>query len=112
MAYKLINGYTGVIRLDDMATIPPDGNNKDWQAYQDWLAAGNTPTPADVISLTALQQIRQYDTYMMFLLVALVSDLLAKNVIAAGDFDAITRSVYTKAKALLATALPQLPPVP
>lgn len=34
-----------VLRLADQAQIPPDPENTDWQAYQAWLAAGNTPTP-------------------------------------------------------------------
>ncbi len=34
-----------VLRLADAAQIPPDPQNIDWQAYQAWLAAGNTPTP-------------------------------------------------------------------
>lgn len=39
---------TGVIRENDDGTetgVPNDENNADWRAYQDWLAAGNTPKP-------------------------------------------------------------------
>ena len=34
-------------RLPDMAWIPNDPENTDWQAYQEWLAAGNTPLPPE-----------------------------------------------------------------
>jgi len=27
--------------------IPSDPQNRDWIQYQEWLAAGNTPDPAD-----------------------------------------------------------------
>lgn len=46
---KEIDGSTNqyVIRLADMAIIPFDPNNVDYQAYLAWLAEGNQPLPAD-----------------------------------------------------------------
>jgi len=41
--YSLTSGST-VLRSDG-AFIPNAPGNTDWQAYQVWLAAGNTPTP-------------------------------------------------------------------
>jgi hypothetical protein len=43
--YKLSNG--GVIQKADGAFIPDCEGNRDWQAYQDWLAKGNTPDPVE-----------------------------------------------------------------
>jgi hypothetical protein len=42
--YKIANG--GVIRKADGALIPSSEGNRDWREYQEWLAAGNTPDPA------------------------------------------------------------------
>ena len=34
-------------RLSDMASIPFDPDNTDYQQYLKWLEAGNKPLPAD-----------------------------------------------------------------
>jgi len=52
-SYKQLRDALGNIRsdmiqrLDDQAFISSDPGNKDWQAYQAWLAAGNTVATAD-----------------------------------------------------------------
>lgn len=56
--YK-INTSTSITRLIDGASIPADPANTDYAAYLQWLAAGNTPEPADIPPPpTALEQIR------------------------------------------------------
>jgi hypothetical protein len=39
-----------VIRMTDMAVIPSDPNNRDYQEYLVWLDEGNTPEPADDVT--------------------------------------------------------------
>jgi hypothetical protein len=43
----LTNKTYGILRLTDMAFIPFDPANTDYQAYLKWLDEGNTPLPAD-----------------------------------------------------------------
>ncbi|HLP99224.1 MAG TPA: hypothetical protein VK149_12355 [Sideroxyarcus sp.] len=45
--YKLTQFNSGIIRTEDGAFIPFDPANRDYQEYLKWLAAGNTPLPAD-----------------------------------------------------------------
>jgi hypothetical protein len=44
--YKLTK-FNSIIRLLDTACIPFDPANTDYQAYLQWIEAGNTPEPAD-----------------------------------------------------------------
>lgn len=51
--YKLTQSNC-IMRMTDNALIPADAGNADWQKYQQWLAAGNTPLPADVPQVAEL----------------------------------------------------------
>jgi len=39
--------YNTIYRIQDNTWIPNNPKNTDWQAYQAWLAEGNTPLPPD-----------------------------------------------------------------
>ena len=49
---------SGVIRASDGASIPDDDRNRDWRAYQEWLAEGNVadPIPVPVIDPTVAER--------------------------------------------------------
>lgn len=46
MQYKLKTGFNGVLKTDwngHIFWVPNEPDNGDWQAYQRWLAQGNSP---------------------------------------------------------------------
>jgi hypothetical protein len=45
MTYQLTTSDC-ILRLTDNAFIPPDPANTDYQAYLEWVEAGNMPEPA------------------------------------------------------------------
>jgi hypothetical protein len=57
--YKLTE--SGVKRLTDNAFIPADPANRDWQEYQAWLAAGNTPEPIETPEEKAARERAEID---------------------------------------------------
>jgi len=52
----LINQNNQIIREADGASIPADKNNRDYQEYLVWVAAGNTAEQVDNTELTTAQQ--------------------------------------------------------
>lgn len=46
--YKLIPNSTAIERISDGAIIPDDPRNTDRAQFNEWLADGNTPEPADI----------------------------------------------------------------
>ena len=51
---------TGVRRVSDNAFIPDDPQNRDWQAYQAWLAAGGVPNSAPPLPPSVPQSVMMW----------------------------------------------------
>jgi hypothetical protein len=56
--YKLTK-HTSIQRLADNASIPADPANRDYAEYLEWLAAGNTPQPAQTQAEIEAENIKE-----------------------------------------------------
>jgi hypothetical protein len=57
MQYQLLANNDSVQCVDTGAFIPAAPGNRDWDAYQDWLAAGNTPLPVPLPPAPSLSEL-------------------------------------------------------
>lgn len=53
--YKLTNTFS-ILRVEDGALIPSDSTNSDYQTYLAWVAEGNTPISADIMTKTQAKE--------------------------------------------------------
>lgn len=78
-----------VYRSHDNAQIPAWVGNSDWDAYQAWLAAGNTPQPYEQPVVDPKEQAKadlaNTDKEMARIAEDLINTLISKGIIAAKD---------------------------
>jgi hypothetical protein len=98
MSYSYTLTNTSDVLRSDGAAIPADLRNVDWQAYQSWLAAGNTPTPAPTPAPIAPAHVSRRQFFQAAAQAGIISNAEALAVLATG---AIPSS--------LATAIASLP---
>ena len=82
-------------RLSDGALIPPDPGNREYQAYQRWLAQGNTPQPAPTPEPST------QPNFTLFLDLILVSDLYQSIVVQYTANSAVNTGLTVTMGALL-----------
>lgn len=87
MADYQLGMYGGVVRRRDGAQIPEDLSNSDWQGYLAWVAAGNTPDPADPLPLPDPQWVADGNALTAF--IAAYPDMLARLDTIQTEMDAI-----------------------
>lgn len=95
--YKLLKSG---IRLGDLM-IPADPDNRDWQEYQEWLAEGNTPLPADPEPDPAIETAK-----------AKLSDIDRKSIRAIREWVAKQADAPSMLKALEAQAIAERAKIP
>lgn len=74
--YKLVDQGC-VFRISDNAYIPFATGNKDYALYQEWIAAGNTPIPADQPSLSIPISVTPRQAKLALLSAGLLDDVEA-----------------------------------
>lgn len=87
----------GVVRGSDGAYIPNDPGNADWQQYEIWLAAGNTPTPYTPPTPAAPQSISRRQFFQQLAVQGIITQAEA---LAAVQTGAIPSEMATLVSAL------------
>lgn len=75
--YKLNQGSSSITRLQDKAQIPMADGNKDYEAYKEWLTAGNVPQPPDPVVPTVPESVTMRQARLALLQVGLLSQVNA-----------------------------------
>lgn len=96
--YKLTGTPTVIQRVADGAFIPVALGNADYQAYLDWVAAGNTIAPVDAQSFAQLKQ-AEIATWMAVRekmcgrLASIASRLFSSDLTSSQSCDAVASSL-------------------